>query len=57
MQNGYCERFNGTFRYEVLDAYIFDSLAEARAIVKDWVQEYNYERPHNRLHGLIPIAL
>lgn len=35
MQNGYCERFNGTFRYEILDAYIFDSLAEARTIVKD----------------------
>jgi putative transposase len=30
MQNGYCERFNGTFRYEILDAYIFYSLAEAR---------------------------
>jgi putative transposase len=42
MQNGYCERFNGTFRYEVLNAYIFNSLAEARVIVKDWVYEYNY---------------
>lgn len=55
MQNGYCERFNGTFRYEVLDAYIFDSLAEARVIIKDWLHEYNYERPHNRLHGLTPM--
>lgn len=55
MQNGYCERFNGTFRYEVLDAYIFDSLAEARVIIKDWLHEYNYERPHNRLHGLTPV--
>ena len=55
MQNGYCERFNGTFRYEVLDSYIFDSLAEARVIIKDWVHEYNYERPHNRLHGLTPM--
>lgn len=55
MQNGYCERFNGTFRYEILNAYIFDSLAEARAIVKDWLHKYNYERPHNRLQGLTPI--
>lgn len=55
MQNGYCERFNGTFRYEVLDAYIFDSLAEARAIIKDWLYEYNYERPHTRLQGLTPM--
>lgn len=55
MQNGYCERFNGTFRYEVLDAYIFDSLAEARMIIKDWVTEYNYERPHSRLQGLTPM--
>jgi putative transposase len=55
MQNGYCERFNGTFRYEVLDAYIFDSLAEARTIIKNWLYEYNYERPHTRLHGLTPM--
>ena len=55
MQNGYCERFNGTFRYEVLNAYVFDSLAEARTIVKDWLHEYNHERPHNRLQGLTPM--
>lgn len=55
MQNGYCERFNGTFRYEVLDAYIFDSLAEARTITKNWLHEYNYERPHSRLQGLTPM--
>lgn len=55
MQNGYCERFNGTFRYEILNAYIFDSLAEARTIVKDWLHEYNHERPHSRLGGLTPM--
>ncbi|NDD40995.1 MAG: IS3 family transposase, partial [Verrucomicrobia bacterium] len=27
----------------------------ARAIVKDWVTEYNYERPHSRLQGLTPM--
>ena len=56
MQNGYCERFNGSFRYEVLNAYCFNSLAHMRAIVDQWIHEYNYERPHNRLGGLTPIA-
>ncbi|RTK99625.1 MAG: transposase [Proteobacteria bacterium] len=55
MQNGYCERFNGTFRHELLNVYEFNTLAEAKLRVNLWMDEYNNERPHNRLNGLTPM--
>jgi putative transposase len=55
MQNGFCERFNGTYRLEVLDSYLFNSLEEARLITNAWVSKYNCERPHDGLGGLTPI--
>jgi len=53
-QNAYIERFNRTFREEVLDAYIFDSLEEVRIVAEQWLQEYNQVRPHQSLEGLSP---
>ncbi|MBP9769048.1 MAG: integrase core domain-containing protein [Burkholderiales bacterium] len=55
MQNGYCERFNGTFRHELLNVYEFNTLAEVKLRVKLWMDEYNNERPHNRFNGLTPM--
>ncbi len=55
-QNAYIERFNRTFRHEVLDAYVFESLRQARQITRDWIHEYNEERPHESL-GKIPPAM
>jgi putative transposase len=53
-QNGYIERFNRTYREDVLDFYIFSNLAEVRQITEQWVEEYNALRPHHSLNGLPP---
>lgn len=48
-QNAYIERYNRTFREEVLDAYVFDDLEQVREISADWLKIYNEERPHDAL--------
>jgi len=54
-QNGYVERFNRTYREDILDSNLFDSLAEVQTITQDWLRLYNQERPHQSLAGLAPI--
>ena len=54
-QNAYIERFNRTFRTEVLDRYVFTTLAEVRCMAEDWRHRYNHDRPHRSLGGLSPI--
>jgi putative transposase len=53
-QNGFVERFNRTYRTEVLNAYVLESLDQVRAISAEWVQRYNEARPHDVLVGLPP---
>jgi putative transposase len=55
-QNAYIERFNRTFRCELLDAYVFESLRQVRQIARNWKHEYSKERRHDRL-GKIPPAM
>ncbi len=53
-QNSYVERFNRTYRTEVLDMYAFKRLSEVREITDRWMKEYNEERPHDSLGDLTP---
>jgi putative transposase len=53
-QNAYIERFNRSFRHEVLDAHLFGSLGEVRETVHHWMTAYNEERPHAALGHLPP---
>jgi putative transposase len=48
-QNAFIERYNRTFREEVLDAYVFEDLEQVREISAEWLQMYNEERPHDAL--------
>lgn len=54
-QNSLIERFNRTFRQDVLDSYMFDNLSAIRKYANAWAWMYNNERPHSALGNLTPI--
>lgn len=54
-QNAYIERKNGSLRRELLNAYLFNSLAEVRCLSEEWRTDYNEERPHKSLGYLSPL--
>lgn len=53
-QNAYIERFNRSYRRDVLNAHAFSSLEEVREITHEWMIAYNEERPHTALNHLPP---
>ena len=55
-QNTYIERFNGSFRRELLNAYLFNGLRQVREQCQQWQYDYNHLQPHQALNFLTPIA-
>ena len=53
-QNAFIEAFNARLRDECLNETIFTSLAQARAILAAWKDDYNFTRPHSGLRNLPP---
>ena len=54
-QNAFIERFNRTYREEVLDAWLFSNLEEVRHKTWRFLVEYNQERPHDSLGDRTPL--
>jgi putative transposase len=54
-QNAYVERFNRTYRDELLNMYLFATLGHVREATYWWMQEYNEERPHDSLGDMTPM--
>lgn len=55
-QNAYIERFNGSYRRELLDAYAFTTLRQVRDLSQQWQHDYNYHRPHQALKNVPPMT-
>lgn len=56
-QNAYIERFNGSLRRELLNAYIFKTLEEVKEKTYYWMMDYNQNRPHKALNYKVPIEV
>jgi putative transposase len=53
-ENAYVERFNGSFRRELLNAYVIRNIKEVRILAEEWMTDYNNNRPHKALNYLTP---
>nr|WP_245951690.1 IS3 family transposase [Paracidovorax anthurii] len=54
MHNGYIESFNGKFRDECLNEHWFETLAQAREVIRAWAQDYNEVRSHSSIGRMPP---
>lgn len=53
-QNGFVERFNRTYREDVLDANIFVTVNQVRDLTTNWIEDYNNNHPHASLGNMSP---
>jgi putative transposase len=52
-QNAFIERFNRSYRTEVLNGSLRRSMKSVKPLIK-WIVSYNEERPHDALGNLPP---
>jgi len=55
MENGYIERFNRTFREEIMDAYLFSSINQFNVVAEKKIYDYNHNHPHKSLGRKTPV--
>ncbi|MBC3870791.1 integrase core domain-containing protein [Undibacterium oligocarboniphilum] len=48
-QNAYIESFNGKFRDECLNEHWLILMHYAKAVIDEWHQNYNEQRPHSAI--------
>jgi putative transposase len=53
-QNAIVERFNRTYREDILDANLFFSMEPVYEVTQPWKEDYNQERPHEALNYNTP---
>lgn len=53
-KNAFIERFNRTYRDEVLDVHVFFTIADAQRRTDAFIEEYNNDRPHESLNDETP---
>lgn len=53
-QNGIVERFNRTYREDMLDANLFESKESMQKLTDEWITDYNDMRPHQSLGYCTP---
>ena len=54
-QNAFVESFNGRLRDECLNETLFTSMAQVRAVLAEWRDDYNAVRPHSKLARRTPL--
>lgn len=52
--NVFVERLWKTIKYEHVYLHAYDSVSEAKSMMKTYLQFYNHRRPHSRLDGQTP---
>lgn len=52
--NAFIEQWNRSFRNEVLDANLFNSVLESQVAADEWVTDYNHFRLHRSLGNVPP---
>ena len=55
MQNGFIERFNRTYREDVLDMHIFENVNQVKEKTEEFLMDYNNYHLHDSLSDLSPV--